>query len=100
VHNVTLAPVVPYLAAGRDVGVHAVLTRRVMGASRGLYEPFTTGVRDSGCLALLMSGDRSEGQLFPGVRPTVLPAGRAQLVRPGEPARHIQTAYLDTEEQR
>jgi S-DNA-T family DNA segregation ATPase FtsK/SpoIIIE len=94
-----LAPLVPYLAAGRDVGLHAVLTRRVMGASRGLYEPFTTGVRDSGCLALVMSGDRSEGQLFPGVRPTVLPAGRAQLVRPGELARHIQTAYLDAAEQ-
>ncbi|MFN2494739.1 MAG: type VII secretion protein EccCb [Pseudonocardiaceae bacterium] len=90
-----LGAFVPYLAAGRDLGLHVVLTRRVAGASRGLYEPFTLGVRESGCLALLMSGDRTEGQLFAGVRPTTLPVGRAQYIRPGEPARTVQTAYFD-----
>ncbi len=93
-----LGAFVPYLAAGRDLGLHVLLTRRVMGASRGLYEPFTLGVRESGCLGLLMSGDRSEGQLFAGVRPTTLPVGRAQYVRAGEQARTVQTAYLDTPE--
>ncbi|MGH4014314.1 MAG: type VII secretion protein EccCa [Pseudonocardiaceae bacterium] len=90
-----LGAFVPYLASGRDLGLHVVLTRRVAGASRGLYEPFTLGVRESGCLALLMSGDRTEGQLFAGVRPTTLPVGRAQYIRPGEPARAVQTAYFD-----
>jgi S-DNA-T family DNA segregation ATPase FtsK/SpoIIIE len=90
-----LGAFVPYLAAVRDLGLHVVLTRRVAGASRGLYEPFTLGVRESGCLALLMSGDRTEGQLFAGVRPTTLPVGRAQYVRPGESARLVQTAYLE-----
>lgn len=93
-----LGAFVPYLAAGRDLGLHVLMTRRVMGASRGLYEPFTLGVRESGCLGLLMSGDRSEGQLFAGVRPTTLPLGRAQYVRPGEQARTVQTAYLDPPE--
>jgi S-DNA-T family DNA segregation ATPase FtsK/SpoIIIE len=90
-----LGALVPYLAAGRDLGLHVVLTRRVAGASRGLYEPFTLGVREAGCLALLMSGDRSEGQLFAGVRPTILPVGRAQYIRPGEAVRTVQTAYLE-----
>ena len=90
-----LGAFVPSLAAGRDLGLHVVLTRRVAGASRGLYEPFTLGVRESGCLALLMSGDRTEGQLFAGVRPTTLPVGRAQYVRPGESVRIVQTAYLE-----
>jgi S-DNA-T family DNA segregation ATPase FtsK/SpoIIIE len=63
-----LGPFVPYLPSGRDIGLHVVMTRRVSGASRGLYEPFTLGVRESGCLGLLMSGDRTEGQLFAGVR--------------------------------
>jgi DNA segregation ATPase FtsK/SpoIIIE, S-DNA-T family len=92
-----LSPFVPYLASGRDIGLHVLMTRRVMGASRGLYEPFTTSVRESGCLSLLMSGDRSEGQLFPGIRPTTLPVGRSQLIRPGEPARIVQTAYFTGE---
>lgn len=90
-----LGPLVPYLAAGRDLGLHVAMTRRVAGAARGLYEPFSLGVREAGCLALLMSGDRSEGQLIAGVRPTTLPAGRAQYLRPGEPARIVQTAYLE-----
>jgi S-DNA-T family DNA segregation ATPase FtsK/SpoIIIE len=76
------------------------MTRRVAGASRGLHEPFTLHMRESGCLSLLMSGDRSEGQLFTGVRPTTLPAGRAYYIRPGEPARTVQTAYLDPADMR
>ena len=83
----------PYLATARDIGLHVVMTRRVAGASRGLYEPFTLGVREAGCLGLLMSGDRTEGQLFPGVRPQIMPVGRAQFVRAGEPARTVQTAH-------
>ena len=91
-----LGPFVPFLASGRDLGLHVVMTRRVAGASRGLYEPFTLGVRESGALGLLMSGDRTEGQLFAGVRPMTMPVGRAQYVRPGEAAHTVQTAFLDT----
>ncbi|KOX13549.1 cell division protein FtsK [Saccharothrix sp. NRRL B-16348] len=85
----------PFLAAGREIGLHVVMTRRVSGASRGLYEPFTLGVHESGCLSLLMSGDPSEGRLLAGVRPVPLPVGRAQLIRPGGEVRFLQTAYLD-----
>lgn len=92
-----LAPFVPYLASGRDLGLHVLMTRRVMGSARGLFEPFTLGVRESGCLGLLMSGDRSEGQLFPGIRPMTLPVGRGLYIRPGDSARTMQTAYFDPE---
>nr|WP_218922083.1 type VII secretion protein EccCa [Kibdelosporangium phytohabitans] len=90
-----LAPFVQYLASGRDLGLHVLMTRRVMGAARGLYEPFTLGVRESGCLSLLMSGDRAEGLLFPGVRPTTLPTGRAMYIQPGEAARTMQIALTE-----
>jgi S-DNA-T family DNA segregation ATPase FtsK/SpoIIIE len=40
-----------------------------------------------------MAGDRSEGQLFPGVYATHQPSGRGVLVRRGEPNRLIQTVY-------
>ena len=93
-----LGPLVPHLAGGRDAGLHVLMTRKVLGASRGLYEPFTLGVRESGCLALVLSGDRAEGQLVGGVRAEAMPVGRGKLVRPGEPARIVQTAYSDPEE--
>jgi S-DNA-T family DNA segregation ATPase FtsK/SpoIIIE len=40
-----------------------------------------------------MAGDRSEGQLFPGVYATQQPSGRGVLVRRGEPNRLIQTVH-------
>ncbi|MEU5092417.1 type VII secretion protein EccCa [Streptomyces sp. NPDC021356] len=88
-----LAPFVPYIPSAVDIGLHFVLTRRVAGASRGLYEPLLQGLRESGSAALVMSGDRSEGQLFPGVYAGQQPPGRGVLVRRGEPNRLIQTVY-------
>jgi S-DNA-T family DNA segregation ATPase FtsK/SpoIIIE len=73
------------------------MTRKVAGASRGLYEPFTTALRESGVAGLVMSGDRSEGPLFPGIRAGILPPGRGLLVRQGERARTIQVAYAGEE---
>jgi S-DNA-T family DNA segregation ATPase FtsK/SpoIIIE len=93
-----LAPLVPHLAGGRDSGLHVLMTRKVLGASRGLYEPFTLGVRESGCLSLVLSGDRAEGQLVGGVRAETLPVGRAKLVRLGERPRIVQTALADPEQ--
>jgi S-DNA-T family DNA segregation ATPase FtsK/SpoIIIE len=93
-----LGAFVPYVAAGRDTGLHVVMARRVAGASRGLYEPFPLSVREAGCLSLLMSGDRTEGQLIGPVRPMALPVGRAQFIRPGDAPRMVQTACLLKEE--
>ncbi|MEU0722580.1 type VII secretion protein EccCa [Streptomyces sp. NPDC006140] len=91
-----LAPFVPYIPSAVDIGLHFVLTRRVAGASRGLYEPLLQSLRESGASALVMSGDRSEGQLFPGVYAGPQPPGRGVLVRRGEPSRLIQTVYEGT----
>ncbi|CAM5539224.1 type VII secretion protein EccC [Streptomyces spiroverticillatus] len=88
-----LAPFLPYLPSAADIGLHFVLTRRVAGASRGLYEPVVQSLRESGAAALVMSGDRGEGQLFSGVYASQQPAGRGVLVRRGEPQRLIQTVW-------
>ncbi|WP_407549097.1 type VII secretion protein EccCa [Streptomyces sp. Pv4-95] len=88
-----LAPFLPYIPSGVDIGLHFVLTRRVAGASRGIYEPLVQGLRESGSSALLMAGDRSEGQLFPGVYASQQPAGRGVLMRRGQSNRLIQTVY-------
>ncbi|MFJ5673968.1 type VII secretion protein EccCa [Streptomyces sp. NPDC093097] len=91
-----LAPFLPYIPSAIDIGLHFVLTRRVAGASRGLYEPLVQSLRESGSSALVMTGDRSEGQLFPGVYATQQPPGRGVFIRRGRPNRLIQTAYSPT----
>ncbi|MBT2399453.1 type VII secretion protein EccCa [Streptomyces sp. ISL-100] len=88
-----LAPFLPYIPSAVDIGLHFVLTRRVAGASRGMYEPLVQGLRESGASAIVMAGDRSEGQLFPGVYASQQPAGRGVLVRRGQSNRLIQTVY-------
>ncbi|WP_063730129.1 type VII secretion protein EccCa [Streptomyces sp. RTd22] len=88
-----LTPFLPYIPSAVDIGLHFIVTRRVAGASRGMYEPLMLGLRESGASAVLMSGDRSEGQLFPGVYASQQPAGRGVFVRRGRPNRLIQTVY-------
>ncbi|MEU2854216.1 type VII secretion protein EccCa [Streptomyces syringium] len=86
-----LAPFMPFIPSAQDIGLHFVVTRRVAGASRALYEPFLMTLRESGTTAVVMTGDRQEGQLFPGVYASAQPPGRGTLVRRGEATRLIQT---------
>lgn len=86
-----LAAFLPYIPSAVDIGLHFVLTRRVAGASRGMYEPLVQGLRESGASALVMSGDRSEGQLFPGVYASQQAPGRGVFIQRGRPNRLIQT---------
>ncbi|KAB2388805.1 type VII secretion protein EccCa [Actinomadura montaniterrae] len=90
-----LAPFLPFVAGGRDIGVHFVVTRRVAGASRGMYDPLVQAMREIGTGALLMSGDRSEGQLFPRVYAGPQPPGRGLWLTRRDGPRLIQTALLD-----
>ena len=90
-----LSRLTPYLPLAPEIGLHAVLSRRVRGASRGMYESFFTSLRDSGCAALVLSGDRAEGVLVGGVRARALPPGRAQLIQPGRPVQIVQLFWND-----
>ncbi|MFF6780065.1 type VII secretion protein EccCa [Streptomyces sp. NPDC012510] len=96
-----LSPFLPYVSSAQDIGLHFVITRRVAGASRAMYEPLLQTLRETGTAALLMTGERSEGQLFPGLYASAQPAGRGTLVRRGRAHQLIQTALdtaLDSEE--
>ncbi|WP_104104504.1 type VII secretion protein EccCa [Arthrobacter sp. 08Y14] len=94
-----LSRLTPFLPLAPEIGLHAVLSRRVRGASRGMYEPFFTSLRDSGSAALILSGDRAEGTLINGVRARTLPPGRAQLIQPGKPVQVLQL-FLNEEPSR
>ncbi|MFI6676961.1 type VII secretion protein EccCa [Kribbella sp. NPDC050470] len=88
-------PFLPYVAAGRDIRLHFIVTRRASGASRQLYEPFLSAVMESGAAGLVLSGDRSEGQLFTGAYPGDYPPGRGLFVRRGDGPQLVQTAMAD-----
>ncbi|MBP3044006.1 type VII secretion protein EccCa [Arthrobacter jiangjiafuii] len=92
-----LGRLIPYLSLAPELGLHAVLSRRVRGVGRGSYEPFFTSLRDSGSAALVLSGDRAEGTLLGGVRAQSLPPGRAHLVQPGRPVQVLQL-FLNEED--
>ncbi|GAA0522721.1 type VII secretion protein EccCa [Saccharopolyspora thermophila] len=87
-------PLLDFLPQGRDIGMHVVLARRTGGASRALFEPFISRLRDIGSPGLLMSGDKDEGPLLGGLKPEPLPPGRAWLVGRRHPARLVQLAWL------
>lgn len=89
-----LRPLLPYLAAARDLRLNVVLSRPVAGATRALYDPVLQALRDTGGSGLLMAGERSEGQVFPGLYAEHLPPGRGTLVRRGDRPRLVQVAHF------
>ncbi|MFG1761709.1 hypothetical protein ACGFIH_00110 [Micromonospora parva] len=89
-----LAPLRPFLFQATHLWLHFVVTRRVAGAAEGMRDPILLALRESGATGLVMSGDRSAGQLFPGVYAVESPPGRGVWIRRGEPAITIRTALV------
>ncbi|MGY0490404.1 type VII secretion protein EccCa [Streptomyces sp. WG-D5] len=94
-----LDPFLPYISSAQDIGLHFVVTRRVAGSSRALYDPFLMALRETGATALVMTGDRSEGQLLPGLHASPQPPGRGTLARRGRRHQLIQTALAPEAEE-
>jgi S-DNA-T family DNA segregation ATPase FtsK/SpoIIIE len=75
-----LAPLLEVLPHARDVGLHLLVARRSGGAARAMYEPLLAGLRDTGCMALLMGGNPDEGLTIGSVRLSPMPPGRGTLI--------------------
>lgn len=96
-----LNPLVEFLLAGRDIGLHLIITRRVGGVGRTGFEPVFQRLREMGSSGLIMSGDPQEGILLGGQRASLLPPGRGYLVQRNHPPTLVQTLLtepIDTEE--
>lgn len=89
-----LAPFMDFLPQARDLGFHIILCRRSGGAARALYEAVPQRLKEVGATGLLLSGDRQEGQLFPGTYMSPQPPGRGTLIRRGRRPQLIQLAHL------
>jgi len=90
-----LRPLLPYLASARDLRLNVVISRPVAGASRAMFDVALQGVRDTGGTALIMSGDRAEGQLLPKLYAEPMIAGRGRLARRGERPALVQVAHFE-----
>lgn len=90
--NEPLAPLLPFLPSARDLKLHVLLTRPVAGVGRAMFDVGMQTLRDTGGTVLLMSGERGEGQIVPGVFAEQMLPGRGQLIRRGEPRRIVQVA--------
>ncbi|MEV4479594.1 type VII secretion protein EccCa [Micromonospora coxensis] len=83
------------LPQARDIGLHLIVTRRVGGVARALYEPVLQRLRELDSPGLLMSGNREEGAVFGTLRPSPQPPGRGTLVRRRDGQQLIQTAWVE-----
>ncbi len=88
-----LLALLEYLPHATDLGLHLVIARRSGGAARAMFEPLLAGLRDFGCMALMMSGRPDEGALFGSSRPGPLPAGRGVLISRTGDERRVQVAW-------
>ncbi|OBG76062.1 type VII secretion protein EccCa [Mycobacterium sp. E3305] len=80
-----LAPLTEYLPFATDLGLHMAIARRSGGAERAFFEPLLAGVRELGCMTLMMNGFAADGAPFGSGRPAPLPPGRGVLLtRPGD----------------
>lgn len=90
-----LSPLLELLPQARDIGLHLIITRRVGGAARALYEPILQRLRELDSPVLLMSGNREEGPLIGNLRPSAQPPGRGTLVRRRDGTQLIQLAWTE-----
>ena len=82
-----------FLPHAREVGLHLIVARRSGGADRAFFEPLLAGLRDLGCMALVMSGRPDEGWPFGSSRPAALPAGRGVLIARGDDEQLVQVGW-------
>ncbi len=87
-----LGPLLAHLPSARDLKLHLIIARPVAGAARAMYDRVLQVTRDTGGSLLLMSGERSEGQILPRIYPERFPPGRGRFVRRGERPHIVQVA--------
>ncbi|MCV7302425.1 type VII secretion protein EccCa [Mycobacterium barrassiae] len=90
-----LAPLADFLPHAKDLGLHVVVARRSGGAARAMFDPVLAGMRELGCVGLMMSARPDDGVLLGTVRSSPLPPGRGTLITRGDGDQLIQVAWTD-----
>jgi S-DNA-T family DNA segregation ATPase FtsK/SpoIIIE len=88
-----LMPLLEFLPHAKDLGLHILLARRSGGAARAMFEPLLAGLRDAGCMTLMMSGSPEEGVAIGSVRQSPMPSGRGTLITRQGNTQLVQVAW-------
>jgi S-DNA-T family DNA segregation ATPase FtsK/SpoIIIE len=88
-----LTALLDLLPQARDIGLHLMIARRTGGASRALFDPVLSRLRELSSPGIVMSGSRDEGALLGTVRPGPQPPGRGWLVGRRHGERLVQIAW-------
>lgn len=91
-----LQPLVELLPYARDIGLHVIAARKSGGIGRALFSGLLAALHDEQASALVLSADRDDGPIF-GVRPKILPPGRATWVSRGTSRGTFHVALADQE---
>ncbi|MFE4451349.1 type VII secretion protein EccCa [Streptomyces sp. NPDC056796] len=93
--NDPFAPLYELLAQGTEIGFHLIVARGANGAARAVgADPLLRRLMETNTPVLLLSCPPSEGQVVPGTRSRVLPAGRGLYITRRRTTQ-IQTALRD-----
>ncbi len=85
-----LAPLVEIIPFAADIGLHVIVARRVAGAQRAAFEPFSQRLRDMRPPTLVLSGSSDEGPVTAGVIARPFPPGRGSFVTATRPPQVVQ----------
>ena len=88
-----LLPLLEFLPQARDIGLHLIVTRRIGGASRAMFDPIIGRIRELASPGIMMSGPREEGPLLGTIKPQILPPGRAWMITRKQGNRLVQLAW-------
>ncbi|GHF23834.1 type VII secretion protein EccC [Streptomyces fumanus] len=88
-----LEALLDHLPLGYEVGLHVIVARSAANAMRGQGDPLVRRMLEANTPGLLLSCPPSEGSVF-GVKPRVLPPGRALYVTRRRTTQ-IQTALVE-----
>ncbi|WP_406368032.1 type VII secretion protein EccCa [Streptomyces sp. NBC_01546] len=92
------AAVLDHLAQGVEIGLHVIVARSANGAGRAMGDQLLRKLQDVNTPAVLLSCPPTEGYLFGGTKPKVLPAGRALHITRRRTVQ-LQTPLLDPDSQ-
>src|SRR5690606_17137017 len=71
-----LQPIAPFLPQAKDVGLHLIVTRRVGGASRAMFDPVLGKLKELSMPGLLGHAPGDGGRLIGHLRPQPPTPGR------------------------
>ncbi|TCP53594.1 S-DNA-T family DNA segregation ATPase FtsK/SpoIIIE [Tamaricihabitans halophyticus] len=92
-HDNPMKSLLEFMTQGRDIGLHLVVTRRSGGASRAMFDPVLSRIRDLASPGILMSGNKEEGPLLGNRKAEPLPPGRGWLITRAGGHQLVQLAH-------